>query len=203
MTITVSSDAGGTYGSIAVNGVEKLRLNADGSATLDGNPVQRYKAIGTKATTSGTAIDFSTSDGTGIPSWATRVTLSANGVSTNGTSTVQIQLMTASGVQTSGYAGACVLANANQPIKGTTYGTSFALSLNDTAADFRFGSVVFIKMPGSNTWVQSGTVATSTAPNVTMVGGSVTLPSALTGIRVTTTSSDVFDGGAVSLIVEG
>ena len=52
-----------------------------------------------QASTSGTAIDF-----TGIPSWVKRVTVMFNGVSTNGTSLVQIQLGTSGGVEATGYA---------------------------------------------------------------------------------------------------
>jgi hypothetical protein len=51
-----------------------------------------------KTTTSGTFVDF-----TGIPSWAKRITVMFNGVSTNGTSTFQIQVGTSAGVETTGY----------------------------------------------------------------------------------------------------
>ena len=49
------------------------------------------------ASTSGTSIDF-----TSIPSWVKRITVMFNGVSTNGTSQVQIQLGAGS-VTTTGY----------------------------------------------------------------------------------------------------
>ena len=50
-----------------------------------------------QATTSGTSITF-----TGIPSWVKRITVMFNGVSTSGTSPVQIQLGAGS-VTTTGY----------------------------------------------------------------------------------------------------
>ena len=54
------------------------------------------------ASTSGVAIDF-----TSIPSWVKRITVNLDGVSTNGTSTYQIQLGDAGGPETTGYDMAC------------------------------------------------------------------------------------------------
>jgi hypothetical protein len=50
-------------------------------------------------TTSGAAIDF-----TGIPSWVRRVTLMMDGVSTNGTSPLLVQIGTSGGIENTGYA---------------------------------------------------------------------------------------------------
>ena len=66
-------------------------VSAMGSSILTSGTAQ--------ASTSGTAIDF-----TGIPSWAKRITVMFNGVSTNGTSNPQIQLGSGSPT-TSGYTG--------------------------------------------------------------------------------------------------
>ncbi|WP_334625633.1 hypothetical protein [Rhizobium johnstonii] len=53
---------------------------------------------GTVVAASGTAIDF-----TSIPSWAKRITVSFEGISTSGTTGVSLQLGDSGGVETSGY----------------------------------------------------------------------------------------------------
>ena len=105
MTISVYADPSGNYATMSIGGSEKFRLNSDGTATLGGVPVQRMLNLGTKTTTSGTAIDFSSGDGTGIPSWAKKITVMLNGVSTNGNGSVTIYLGANGSLETSGYAG--------------------------------------------------------------------------------------------------
>jgi hypothetical protein len=53
-----------------------------------------------KASTSGTFVDF-----TNIPSWVKRITLMFDGVSTNSTSPIQVQIGDSGGIETSGYLG--------------------------------------------------------------------------------------------------
>jgi hypothetical protein len=53
-----------------------------------------------KASTSGTFVDF-----TSIPSWVKRVTVMFAGVSTNGSSVIQVQLGDSGGVEVTGYLG--------------------------------------------------------------------------------------------------
>ena len=200
MTITVSSDAGGTYGSIAVNGVEKLRLNADGSATLDGNPVQRYKVLGTKPTTSGTTIDFSPNTDSAIPSWANRVTLSLQDVTTNGGSLVIVRLGDSSGFYSSGYAG-----SATYYISGTQGSTDplssgFGIFIGGTNI-YRFGTITFTRLTG-NKWLAVGQV--SHAGGCSWVTGVKVLTGSLDRLRITTVNgTDTFTQGEVSLIAEG
>jgi hypothetical protein len=55
---------------------------------------------GTAVSASGTSVDF-----TGIPSTAKRITVMFSGVSTNGTSIIQVQLGDSGGVETTGYVG--------------------------------------------------------------------------------------------------
>ena len=55
-------------------------------------------------TTSGTSHDF-----TSIPSWVKRITVMFSGVSTNGTSFVQIQLGDSGGIETTGYNSGAVM----------------------------------------------------------------------------------------------
>jgi hypothetical protein len=92
------------------SGSNNIVLATDGSATIatlssttitgttiTGTTIQGTIKSGTAvASTSGTSIDF-----TSIPSWVKRVTVMFNGVSTNGTSNLQIQIGISTGVETS------------------------------------------------------------------------------------------------------
>lgn len=135
--------------------------------------------------TSGTSIDF-----TGIPSWAKKITVMFNGVSTNGTSVVQIQLGSGS-IQTTGYISVGTLT--------TGFGTP---SSAVTASDNRYGNFILSSM-GSNIWtISGGCVLNGTTYGG--VGGGVTLSGTLDRIRITTVNgTDTFDAGQINILVEG
>jgi len=147
-----------------------------------------------QASTSGTSIDF-----TGIPSWAKRVTVMLNDVSTNGASLFLIQLGTSSGVTASGY----------NSISDSSYGTpvaqttGFGIERNGNAGNARTGIGVIANISGNN-WVFSyngvitGTVATS------LGAGAVSLAAVLDRVRVTTVNgTDTFDAGSINIMYEG
>ena len=151
------------------------------------------------ASTSGTSIDF-----TGIPSWVKRVTVMFNGVSTNGSSQIQIQIGSGS-VSTSGYAsGASYAGSAGQftPSLVTT-----GLILEPTggcgAAALRYGSG-FIALIGSNTWAaQINTYGTGALCTSAAGGVSPALGGALDRIRITTVNgTDTFDAGSINILYE-
>jgi hypothetical protein len=147
-----------------------------------------------QASTSGTAIDF-----TGIPSWAKRITVMLNSVSTNGTSLPLIQLGTSSGVTTSGYTS----------LSDSSYGTpvsqtaGFGIERGGAAAASRIGIAVIANISGNN-WVFSyngvltGTAATS------LGAGAVSLAAVLDRVRITTVGgTDTFDAGTINIMYEG
>lgn len=181
-----------------VNGAvtaDKLASGVTGTAAP-----QKMMLMSAKATTSGTAVDFSPADGTGIPSWAKKITVMFSGVSTNGASITQIQLGSGA-VQNSGYqAGAIrnVSNAANQA--GATSG--FILTAAQSAADL-FGGSMIISLLGSSTWVAQFALGYSSSYASTG-GGSVTLTGTLDRIRLTTVNgTDTFDAGSISLLIEG
>jgi hypothetical protein len=158
--------------------------------------LQRITAATAVASTSGTSIDF-----TGIPAWVKRITVMLNGVSTNGTSNLIIQLGT--GVTptytTSGYLGTITTQ------AGTTesFTTGFKIVSSNAAASVWHGNIV-INNVTSNTWVESSYVGNSNAEGTRASGGSIPLAAALTAIRITTSGgSDTFDAGSVNIIYEG
>ena len=159
---------------------------------------QPYTLATSVASTSGTSIDF-----TGIPSWAKRITVMLNGVSTNGTSAPQIQLGSTT-FQTSGYSGyAARLSTApNNVYTAASAGFVFSDSLN--ASSTRVGTF-YISNISSNNWIIFGSVtSTNTQGDTAIVNGAVSLSAALDRIRITTVNgTDTFDAGSINIAYEG
>jgi len=146
------------------------------------------------ASTSGTSIDF-----TGIPSWAKRITVMFNGVSTNGTSIVQVQIGSTT-VTTTGYASTT---SSSASFNSATTGFYLDVAAAAAAANLRFGSIV-LNLISSNTWVGFGnTGSTGWGLTVSCAGQSPTLGGALDRIRITTVNgTDTFDAGSINILWE-
>jgi len=150
------------------------------------------------ASTSGTSIDF-----TGIPSWVKRITVMFAGVSTNGSSNVQIQIGDSGGIETSSYlGGAALVVNA-----GASTGANNSTGFLQTAAN---GSTVVLhgtftlSLIGSNIWAGSGVMARSDNTQHNFCGGSKTLSDILDRVRITTVNgTDTFDAGSINIMYEG
>lgn len=148
-------------------------------------------------TTSGTAIDF-----TSIPSWVKRITVMFNGVSTNGISSLQVQLGAGS-ITTTGYLARCtsVSTAVGNSTSGSTFNTGFAL-LSNTAAGSTIGNISLMNVSG-NIWVASGTLQQEGASTTLSVAGNITLSGALDRIRLTTVNgTDTFDAGSINILYE-
>lgn len=162
--------------------------------TLDGSNVNTTGLINSKtavASTSGTSIDF-----TGIPSTAKRVTIMFSGVSTNGTSDVNIQLGTSGGIVTSGYLG---VGTNNTTVSNHTNGFRDG---NQNALCVRHGIYTLCHM-GSNIWSCAGNIGRSDAATFTFIAGSVPLSGTLTTVRITTVGgTDAFDAGTINVLYE-
>lgn len=154
-----------------------------------------------QATTSGTSIDF-----TSIPSWVKRITISFNGVSTSGTSYVEVRLGTPSGFVSSGYVS---ISSFNGSTNGTASVTDgFTIdSGGASTSDLRYGHMILTLLdPSSNLWVSAHHIGKNIVGTGTWVmhgGGRVSLPSALTQLRLTTVNgTDTFDAGSVNIMYE-
>ena len=147
------------------------------------------------ASTSGTSIDF-----TGIPSWTKRITVMFNGVSTSGTSNLQIQIGSGS-VTSSGYASAASLNATNATA------TSGSLITAQVAATSAFNGNVIISLLNSSTniWSFSSGIASAVGTTGAHIGGgAVTLSGSLDRVRITTVNgTDTFDAGSVNILYEG
>jgi hypothetical protein len=143
------------------------------------------------ASTSGTSIDF-----TSIPSWVKRITVMFNGVSTNGTSNLLIQIGSGS-FTTTGYASAVhQFSNSNS---SSTVG--FIATSANSAAALTFGTMI-ISAFGGNVWTEIfGGAAASTSSAAG--GGGVTISGTLDRIRITTVNgTDTFDAGSINILYE-
>lgn len=169
------------------------------SPTISGTPVMSASVItsGTaQNSTSGTAITF-----TGIPSWAKRITVMFNGVSTSGTNAILVQIGSGS-VTTSGYnsaAAGCIDAT----VPAVSVSTAGFLVLNDTASDLRSGQLV-ITLLSNYVYVESHTLAGDSTRNVVYWGGgSLSLGAALDRVNITTVGgTDTFDAGSINILYE-
>jgi hypothetical protein len=147
-----------------------------------------------QATTSGVNKDF-----TGIPSWVRRITLTFNGVSTNGTSQPLIQLGTSGGIQTTGYSTntTSITSGANLT---TNYTNGWQL-YSSLAANTISGSLV-LTLQDTGVWVGQGLFAVS-IPSLVMTSGVKNLSGTLDRIRLTTVNgTDAFDAGSVNILYE-
>jgi len=144
-----------------------------------------------QASTSGTSIDF-----TGIPSWVRRVTVMFNGVSTNGSSAIIVQLGDSGGVETTGYNSTAQ--NANNA--GTDYSTGFPIN-NGSAASFAYSGLLTIALLGTNGWVFNSMMRA--AGFVLFGAGQKSTSDTLDRVRITTVNgTDTFDAGTINILYE-
>jgi hypothetical protein len=143
------------------------------------------------ASTSGTSIDF-----TSIPSWVKRITVMFNGVSTSGTSNLQVQIGAGS-VVSSGYSSSSWTSNTNN----SSATSGFLITATNAAANTYYGNVIICLQTG-NTWVESHALGGLTNNNC-MGGGSISLGGALDRVRITTVNgTDTFDAGSINILYE-
>lgn len=165
-----------------------MTTTINGSAGVITNSGAVYDSLqmGTAVSVSGTSIDF-----TSIPSWVKRITVIFSGVSTSGTSRIQIQLGTSSGIEATGYAG-------------TTTTTSITTGIptpGAAASHNRYGHIVFTAVSG-NSWVASGIMIVEST-DTAGAGGGKTLSGTLDRLRITTVNgTDTFDAGTINIIYE-
>jgi hypothetical protein len=154
--------------------------------------LQRIASGTAVASTSGTSIDF-----TGLPAWVKKITVMFSGVSTNGSSVVQLQIGAGS-VTTSGYLGAVWVSSSNASMSA-----GFLTASSAAAGDTRY-LIATIATLGSNIWVYSFSGGYGNGAYTAYGGGGLTLGGTLDRVRITTVNgTDAFDAGSVNIIYEG
>jgi hypothetical protein len=187
-SVIISGDTSGaiTVSAPAVAGTNTLTLQA-ATAT------NAVNTLGTAvASTSGTSIDF-----TALPAWCKKITVMFSGVSTNGSSIVQLQIGAGS-VTTSGYTGAVWVTSSNASMS-----TGFLTSSSAGSGDTRY-LIATLATLGSNIWVYSFAGGYGNGAYTAYGGGGLTLGGTLDRVRITTVNgTDAFDAGTVNILYEG
>jgi len=146
------------------------------------------------ASTSGTSIDF-----TSIPSWVKRITVMFNGVSTNGTSNILVQLGDSGGIETTGYSSIGDQLTSAGVVATSSNG--FVVTGSNTAASTHTGLFLICLLSGT-TWTQGGNLF-NTAGAINVSAGSKALSDVLDRIRITTVNgTDTFDAGSINILYE-
>ena len=186
--VTTSTGSGavvlGTSPTITTATLSSPTIN---TPTMGGSVITSGTAV---ASTSGTAIGF-----TGIPSWVKRITVIFNGVSTSGSSFVQVQIGSTT-YTTSGYVSSTSTNGANGQST-----TGFVATPNTGAADVRTGLMTITNISG-NIWVMGANIGL-TSLNCSTSCGVLTLGGVLDRVRVTTVNgTDTFDAGSINILYE-
>ena len=144
--------------------------------------------------TSGTSIDF-----TGIPSWAKRITIMYNGVSTSGSAALIVQIGSGS-VVTTGYSGTGTGYSGTSSGASTAFTAGFGTEDLGNAAFLRYGHSVLTNISG-NTWIFSSVISTAGSAASRWGAGTLTLSGALDRVRITSTNgTDTFDAGTINIM---
>lgn len=174
----------------------EVQTGTDTSRAVTPAGLQNGKIVlGTEqATTSGTTFDFT------IPSWAKRVTVMFEGVSTGGTSAFLVQLGDAGGIEATGY-----ISEAQYSSSGTAaeLSSTAGFVVPQLAATNALHGVMTLTLKDSAafTWMASGTFRLSATVAGSM-SGSKSTSAAMTTVRLTTASGDTFDAGSVNVAYE-
>lgn len=200
MTIILDGTAGITTPAETTTGNESVggNLSVTGTVSVGGSTMYPLVSGTAVASTSGTSLDFLS-----IPAWVKRITVMFSGVSTNGSSNLQIQIGSSS-FTTSGYVSYAVQSGTagNGGISATS---GFILTYSIVAASVQYGSLILTNISG-NSWVASlaaGGTDSSSNPIGRSGGGAVTLGGTLDRVRITTVNgTDTFDAGTVNLLWE-
>jgi hypothetical protein len=180
------------------NGTADQVLAGNGSGALSFVDRGRMVLETAKASTSGTSVDF-----TGIPSWVKKITVMFDGVSTNGSSSLLIQIGDSGGIENTGYlSGGANTFGANST--GTSNSTAGFIIVAGSASHVRHGHMVITNI-STTKWVSSHSIGISDGSGGGQVGaGTKTLSDPLDRVRITTVNgTDTFDAGSVNILLEG
>jgi hypothetical protein len=186
--------SGDTSGSITVSAPAVSGSNTQTLVATTGTlaPI----VSGTAVTASSTSVDF-----TSIPSWVKRITVMFQGVSTSGTSNIQIQIGSGS-ITSSSYVGSgSFVSSGGTGAANLTSGFAVTLSV---ASGNTYQGIATICLLGSNTWAYSGVYGRGDSAATYYAGGvSPALSGALDRVRITTVNgTDAFDAGTINILYE-
>jgi hypothetical protein len=135
---------------------------------------------------------------TGIPSWARRVTVAFNDLSTAGSGAPRVQLGSSGGYETSGYAGTIDVYTTAVSVGSITNGIPLA---NTAASSANFSGTVSLVNISANLWIATVIGYTSGGSNV-VGASSKTLTGTLDRLQLIA-GGTTFDNGTANILYEG
>ena len=153
--------------------------------------------LDTAKTATGTSVDF-----TGIPSWVKRITVMFDGVSTNGTSNLVVQLGDSGGVETTGYLSYTKILLTSTIDSSGQFTAGVGLTNGPAASNAFVGFISILNIAG-NAWVITSSLGVTNANSIHLGSGNKTLSSTLDRVRITTSNgTDTFDAGSINILYE-
>jgi len=176
---------------ISDGGVIK-RMDASVLKTYTGNSPTEGTLINT---TSGTGHDF-----TSIPSWVTRITMTLNGVGTDGTSPWTMFIgESVGGFETTGYNGLSMVTVSGGATTAISSGGGSWVIGDPGASVPTTGSIYLTRHDSAtNVWMQTHTLMFS--GNSVHGSGSCTLDNALDRVRLSNSGGDTYDEGTLNIL---
>ena len=194
-SLVVSGDTSGaiTIAAPAVAGTPTLTLpTTSGTILTNASTINAITSGTAQASTSGTSIDF-----TGIPSGVKRVTVMFSGVSTNGSSNLQIQIGAGS-VDATSYTGSAWTANTTN----TSMSTGFLIAGTNSSV-YVYSGFITMCLIGSNVWIANGLTGLTNTSTTNNMAGAKTLSGTLDRVRITTVNgTDTLDAGSINILYE-
>jgi hypothetical protein len=198
---TVTSNV--TWTLPATDGTADQTLSTNGTGTIawvDRSRLVRGTAV---AATSGTEIDF-----TGIPSWAKRITVILDGVSTSlSADEVGLRIGDSGGIETTGYNyfSSALVINAGVASSSiieytTSFGTQWGIDTSNRYVMWKLYNIT------GNIWTAEHNLGAKVSAGYfgnSAGAGSKELSGTLDRVRVFTTAGGTFDAGTVNIIYEG
>jgi hypothetical protein len=124
-----------------------------------------------------------------------------SGVSTSGTSNLQIQLG-AGTIQSTSYDATAAQGDNATTVTAVRATSGFIFTSVNAAANLWYGNMTITSL-GSNTWTETGALGRSVASNAQWCAGGVTLSGTLDRVRITTVNgTDTFDAGSINIMYE-
>lgn len=198
MPITI--DGAGTIGGLNAGGLPDATVQTADlvDASVTPTKLSQPMTLMTAQNATGTSIEF-----TGIPAWARRITVMFNGVSTNGTARIQIQIGSGA-IDTTNYLGSVSSASADAAVNTT----GFYVAATVAAARANYG-LATLTLFSANTWCMNSVLGADVAAttSVSQSGGAKALAGTLDRIRIiasaTAAPADTFDAGSINVMYEG
>jgi len=197
--LLITKNGGFSFGSGATNyGLTGQVLKSNGDAPPSFGSFVNFataKTYNWNGSTTNKFIDFDN-----IPAGSSKIIVMLSGVSTDTASGATVQLGTSSGIVTSGYTGASD--GMSSAVGPHNYTLGFDLEDTGGSGSYARNVIGTLLNISGNTWLFTF-VGGATSSLVVLGGGSVTLASALTTIRITTrTGVPNFDAGIFNISYE-